>query len=170
MTVLPVVVAALVVVPLVEIYVLLQVGQVLGALPTIALLVAMSVLGGVLLKCEGARTWRALRAALQAGRLPAAEVADGALVVLGGALMLTPGFATDVVGLLCVLPGSRGVLRRMLTAVVARRLGVAGLAGVLAADRPGRRPGARRRPGPGADGTVVDGAVVDRDDGQGRRP
>jgi UPF0716 protein FxsA len=154
----------LVVVPLVEIFLLIQVGQVLGPLPTIALLVLMSVIGGVLLKREGRRTWRAFRAALQAGRLPAAEVADGALVIVGGALLLTPGFATDVVGLLCVLPGSRAALRRLLTGVVARRLGPAGVAGALAADRLGAR---RRRTG-GAGPGVVDGEVLDPRDGTDR--
>lgn len=148
-------VLALVVVPLVEIYVLVQVGQVIGPLPTIALLLLMSVLGAYLLRREGAKTWRAFRAALAAGRMPAREVADGALVILGGALLLTPGFATDLFGLACVLPPTRAVLRKMVTGLVARRLGVAGLVGGLAADR-------LRRPGRG---TVVDGEVVDDGDG-----
>jgi UPF0716 protein FxsA len=115
----------------------------------------VSVVGGLLLRREGARTWRAFRTALSSGRVPAAEVADGALVLLGGALMLTPGFATDVVGLACVLPGSRAVLRRLLTGVVARRLGPAGVVGAVAADRLGRR----RARGAGG-GTVVEGTVV----------
>ena len=159
-------VVALVVVPLVEIYLLVQVGQVLGALPTIALLLALSLLGGYLLRREGARTWRAFRTTLQSGRVPAREVADGALVIFGGALLLTPGFATDALGLVCVLPPSRAVLRRGLTGVVAKRLGVAGVVGGLAADRAGQRA-ARRRP------TVVDGAVVDErppDDAPPRLP
>ena len=153
-------VAALVVVPLVEIYVLIQVGQVIGPLPTIALLVAMSVLGGLLLRREGAKTWRAFRDALHRGRLPAKEVADGALVIVGGALLLTPGFATDLVGLACVLPGSRAVLRRLLTGVVARRLGAPAAAGAFAADRLGapRRAGEQ---GPPRRGSVVEGTVVD---------
>jgi UPF0716 protein FxsA len=173
-----VLVLALVVVPLVEIYLLLQVGSALGVVPTLVLLVTMSVLGGVLLKHEGTRTWRAFRVALQSGRVPATEVADGALVIFGGALLLTPGFATDLVGLLCVIPGSRAVLRRALTVVVARRLGVAGMAGAFAADRISAR---RRRPGtPGwarteqdgtvVDGTVVDGTVVDGGPGEGPAP
>ena len=158
---LPVVVAALVVVPLVEIFVLLQVGQLLGALPTVVLLVVMSVLGGVLLKREGARAWRALQAAMRAGRIPANEVADGALVVFGGALLLTPGFFTDALGLLCVLPGTRTVVRRLLLRLAARRLGVGGAG--LAADvlLGGRRPQAR----PGGGRSVVDGEVVDGPDG-----
>lgn len=160
-------VVALVVVPLVELYVLIQVGQVIGALPTIALLIAMSLLGGYLLRREGTRTWRAFRGALGTGRVPAREVADGALVIFGGALLLTPGFATDLFGLLCVLPPSRAVLRRVLTGFVAKRLGVPGMIGGYAASR-------LRRPGSGGgtvvDGTVVDGEVVDGPDGPGPRP
>jgi UPF0716 protein FxsA len=155
---LPLLVGLLVVVPLVEIYVLVQVGQVLGALPTVLLLVVMSLLGSWLLKREGTRTWRAFRAALQAHRVPAAEVADGALVIFGGALLLTPGFVTDAVGLLCVLPGSRAVVRRVLTGLVARRFGVVGMAGAFAADRY-----AARRPRAGQS-SVVEGEVVDGGD------
>jgi UPF0716 protein FxsA len=146
----PLLVLALVVVPLVEVYVLVQVGRQLGALPTVALLLLMSLLGAYLLRREGAKTWRAFRAALTSGRVPAREVADGALVVFGGALLLTPGFATDFFGLACVLPPSRAVLRRMLTGVVTRRLG-----GTLAP--PGQPSSARSRRG----SRVVDGEVVD---------
>ena len=164
-------VLALVLVPIIEIYVLLQVGQQLGALPTVVLLVSLSLLGAWLLRREGARTWNAFREALARGRLPAAEVADGALVIFGGALLLTPGFATDAVGVLCVLPPTRAVLRRMLTRVVARRLGTAGVLGGLAAEGL-RRPSSRRRPpeaGPARGRSVVDGEVVrDPDDPPGR--
>ncbi len=142
-------VAALIVVPLVELYVLVQVGSLLGIGPTLALLLAMSLLGAYLLRREGARTWRAFRQALQVGRLPAREVADGALVLFGGALLLTPGFATDLFGLACVLPPSRAVLRRLLTGVVTRRLGVALPGG------PTRRGRAPRT------GQVLEGDVVE---------
>ncbi len=151
-------VAALVIVPIVEIYVLLQVGQLLGVLQTVVLLVVMSLLGAYLLRREGARTWRAFRTALASGRLPAAEVADGALVILGGALLLTPGFATDAFGLLCVLPPTRAVLRRLLTRQVARRLTVGTVLGGA------RRSSSRRRPPDG----VVDGEVVRPPDEPGR--
>jgi UPF0716 protein FxsA len=117
-----VLVGVLIVVPLLELYVLIQVGQVIGAPITIALLVLMSLAGAWLLRREGTRTWRAFRAASGAGRVPAREVADGALVLFGGALLLTPGFLTDLLGLLCILPPTRAVLRRSLTGFVARRL------------------------------------------------
>ncbi len=145
------VVVALIVVPLVELYVLIQTGEVIGLVPTLLLLLVMSLLGGYLLRREGSKTWRSLRTALQAGRLPAKEVADGALVILGGALLLTPGFVTDVVGLLCILPPSRAALRRMLTTVVARRLGVGGLVTGFGGGRGAERAGS----------TVLDGEVVD---------
>lgn len=164
----PLIVLALIVVPLVEIYLLIQVGQLIGPLPTVVLLLAMSVLGGYLLTREGSRTWRAFQSALKSGRVPAVEVADGALVILGAALLLTPGFFTDAVGLLCLLPGSRTVLRRMLTGLVARRFGAAGIAGAVAADRLGRP---RSRPEGSYDqavrrgqGEVVDGEVADGPD------
>lgn len=154
------VVLALIVVPLVEIYVLVQVGQVIGPLPTVALLLVMSLLGGYLLRREGAKTWRAFRATVGNGRVPAREVADGALVIFGGALLLTPGFATDALGLVCVLPPSRAILRRLLTGLVAKRLGVAGMVGGLAAEQSRGRP-PRRGSGHADKGEVVEGEVLD---------
>ena len=160
------VVLALIVVPLVELYVIIQVGQQIGTLPTIALLVLMSLLGGYLLRREGTRTWRALRTTLQAGRMPAREVADGALVIFGGALLLTPGFATDAFGLLCILPPTRAALRRLLTGLVARRLGVVGVVGLATeqARRATPPPSWAGREGRVVDGEVLEGEVVDDDD------
>ena len=122
---LPLLVALLVVAPLVELYVLIQVGQVIGGLETIALLVVVSLLGAALLRREGSRTWRAFRTASTSGRLPAREVADGALVLFAGTLLLTPGFVTDVVGLLLLVPPVRAVARRALTRYAVRRVVVA---------------------------------------------
>ena len=143
---------AFVVVPLVEIFALVQVGQVIGAWWTIALLVLDSAVGAWLVRREGVRAWRALRGTLAAGRLPAAEIADGALLLVGGTLLLTPGFVTDALGILLVLPLTRPLFRRTLTAAVARRLVV-----VPTTRRPGAAPWDARRPGP----DVVRGDVVD---------
>jgi UPF0716 protein FxsA len=140
---------AFVVVPLVEISVLIQAGQVIGAWWTIALLVADGLLGSWLIKREGARSWESLNTALANGSMPARELADGALILVGGTLMLTPGFVTDLVGMVLILPFTRPVARRMLTRVVARRLLVVGV------------PPNARRPGPGSEGSVVQGEVVD---------
>jgi len=111
-----------VVVPVVEIWVIVQVGQAIGIVPTLVLLLADAVLGTWLFRREGRKAWTALRDAIAAHRVPAKEVADGALVVLGGAFLLTPGFVTDAVGVLCLLPPTRALLRRALTGVVSRRL------------------------------------------------
>ena len=137
--------AAFIVVPLVEIYVLVQVGQVIGAWWTILLLVVASVLGTWLIRHEGRRAWQALTHALQTGRMPARELADGALILVGGTLMLAPGFVTDAVGVLLILPFTRPVARRLLTRIVSRRL---------------LGPGNVNRPGT-AGGAVIRGEVVD---------
>lgn len=138
---------AFVVLPLVEIYLLIQLGQAIGAAWAILLLVADSVLGAVLVKHEGSRAWQALRTALQSGKMPAREIADGALILVGGTLLLTPGFLTDALGFFFILPFTRPVTRRLLTRVIARRF----LGG------PGA-PGTQQRPGPDS---VVQGEVVD---------
>ena len=103
-----------VLVPIVELFVILQVGEAIGAWWTIALLVAASVLGSVLMRAQGRAVWRRFNEAVRAGRPPAVEVADGALVLLGGALLLTPGFATDALGLALLLPPTRAVVPRVL--------------------------------------------------------
>jgi len=153
-----------VVVPVLEIYVLIQVGQVIGAWWTILLLVADGFLGSWLMKREGGRAWGALRQALEGGRMPARELADGALILIGGTLLLTPGFLSDVVGFFFVLPFTRPVARRGLTRFLTRKfLSGPGMPGYI-----GRPPGAtasdqegvrtRQRPGPDS---VVQGEVVD---------
>ncbi len=136
-----------VVVPLVEIYVIVQLGQVIGAWWTILLLIAAGFLGSYLVRKEGRRTWLALQEALGSGRMPARELADGALVLVGGTLLVTPGFLSDVVGLFCVLPVTRPLARVMLARVIARRMTVAWrprAADFARPDRNDARPAARR--------------------------
>ena len=108
-----------VLVPILELYLVIQVGQAIGALPTVGLLVADSILGSLLLRSQGRATWRRFNEALAAHRPPAREVLDGALVIFGGALLLTPGFATDLLGVLLLVPATRAPFRRLLV----RRLG-----------------------------------------------
>lgn len=135
-------------VPIVEIYVIIQVGQAIGALWTILVLVADSILGSVLMRTQGRAAWRRFNAAIAAGRVPGREVIDGALVIFGGALLLTPGFVTDIFGLLFLLPPTRSVIRGLLVRRFAGRFVVA-------------RPGGSRPPrGAGFD---VDGTATDVD-------
>jgi UPF0716 protein FxsA len=121
----PGLVIALLVVPIAELWVILQVSDRVGVLNTIVLLIFVSVLGGLLLKQQGAATWRRLQTTLQRGEMPTIEAIDGALILLGGALLLTPGFLTDIVGLLLILPPTRaslrGVFRRFVKKSAGRR-------------------------------------------------
>src|SRR5881398_3304005 len=107
-----------IVVPIAELYVILKVGDLIGTLPTIALLVADSLLGSWLLKSQGRTVWQRFQETMQAGRVPHREVFDGVLVIFGGAFLITPGFITDIVGLFLLLPPTRALVRR----AVARRL------------------------------------------------
>jgi UPF0716 protein FxsA len=106
--------ALFVVVPILEIYVIIQVGQAIGALWTIALLIADSILGSLLMKSQGRAAWRRFQLALAEGRPPAREVIDGVLVIFGGAFLLTPGFCSDIFGVLLLAPPTRAVIRRVL--------------------------------------------------------
>src|SRR3954462_6606709 len=137
-----------VVVPVLEIYVLIQVGQVIGAWWTILLLLADGLLGSWLMKREGSRAWKALQQALEGRRMPARELADGALILVGGTLLLTPGFLSDVVGFFFVLPVTRPLARGVLARYLSRKF----LGGP-------RDPGTRQRPG--HQESVVQGEVVD---------
>ncbi len=118
----PVLALAFLVVPVAELAVLIAVGSHIGFLNTFVLLLAMSVMGAWLARREGLGAWRRLQAALVEGRMPTAEVADGAMILLAGALLLTPGFLTDVAGVLLLLPPVRAVARRWLPALLARRV------------------------------------------------
>jgi UPF0716 protein FxsA len=121
------VVLALVVIPLGELWAILAVGDAIGAPATILILLADSVLGALLLRSQGRGAWRRFVEALRAGRPPSRELADGLLILVGGALLLTPGFLTDAVGLMLLIPPTRVLARRTLERGIARRL-TAGLA------------------------------------------
>lgn len=95
------------IVPFIEIYLLLGVGSVIGVLPTIFLVVLTAVLGTWLLKQQGFATYKRFQDSLARGEVPAYEVVEGALILLGGALLLTPGFFTDAIGFVCLIPELR---------------------------------------------------------------
>lgn len=124
----------------VEIAVLIVVGDAIGVLPTIGLLILASVLGGVLLRHEGARTLSALHEAARTRRPPHRELADGVLLAAAGVLIVLPGFVSDALGILCLLPPTRALLRRRL---------------IRAATAPS--------PARFGQGNVVDGEVVDQE-------
>lgn len=102
------------VVPLVEIYVLLQVGHLIGALPTIGLIIVSAVLGSALLRHQGMATLARIRESMDQGRLPAVELVEGAVLLVAGVLLLTPGFVTSSIGLACMVPPVRSTLARWL--------------------------------------------------------
>ncbi len=110
-----------IIVPIAEIYVIIQVGQAIGAIWTILLLIADSIIGARLLSWQGRGAWRRFQEALAAGRVPHNEVLDGALVIVGGAFLLTPGFITDAIGLLLLIPPTRAVIRRAVVRSIRRR-------------------------------------------------
>ncbi len=143
---------AILLVPMLEIAVIVAVGRAIGGWPTFLLLLLESLLGAVIVRREGGRAWSALREALRSGRMPSRQLADAALVLVGGTLLLTPGFVTDAVGFFVILPVTRPVTRRWLEAAVARRLlGPFG-------DWPGGGAPGPRREGPPE---VIPGEVVD---------
>ena len=162
------IVLAFLLLPVLEIFVLIQVGGVIGAWPTVGLLIAETALGAWIVRREGRRAWRALQETARRGVLPDREVADAALVMAGGVLLLVPGFVTDVVGLAFVLPFTRPLVRRVLSAFAARRMRAAeeraatmfppGAAGF---DPFGRGPGPDRVETP--PGPVVRGEVIHDD-------
>jgi len=129
-----------IVVPIAEIYVIIQVGQAIGVLWTILLLIADSIIGARLLSWQGRRAWLRFQEALAEGRVPHREVMDGVLIIVGGAFLLAPGFITDVVGLVLLIPPTRSLVRRALTrAIVARRFRVVRMGG-WSGRQPPRRP------------------------------
>lgn len=100
-----------IVVPFAELAVLIKVGSVIGVVPTLAILILVSVLGATLVKREGVGVWTRFRSRIEAGQVPGKELVDGALILFAGALLLTPGFLTDVLGLLLLLPPFRALIR-----------------------------------------------------------
>ncbi len=103
-----------IVVPIAELALLIQVGQLIGVWWTIGLLLADALLGSWLLRSQGRIAWRRFNEAIVEGRIPHKEVVDGVLVIFGGVLLLTPGFITDIFGALFLFPPTRVLMRRLL--------------------------------------------------------
>jgi UPF0716 protein FxsA len=138
-----------------EVVVLALVARWVGVLWTVLAVVVLSALGAWLLRREGQRTWTALRSALRTGQMPSREIADTILVWVGGALLTLPGFVSDVIGLVFVLPFTRPVARIGLETIVARRLLAAGLSVAPGEAR------VRRTRDRDVEGDVVEGEIVD---------
>ena len=118
-----------IVVPIAEFYVIIQVGEAIGLWPTLALLLADALLGSFLLKHQGRGAWRRFNEALAQRRFPGKEVVDGLLIVVGGTLLLAPGFLTDIVGLILLIPPTRAIVRSLLKRFTIGRFVVVGMAG-----------------------------------------
>ena len=124
-----------IVVPLVELYVIIQVGDAIGAPLTILILAVDSIIGTLLLKSQGRAAWRRFNDTMAAGRIPHREVLDGVMIIFGGAFLITPGFITDIVGILLLLPPTRFVIRKFLVRVLGGRVAFS-VAGAATRRRP----------------------------------
>jgi len=138
-------------VPLLEIYVIIQVDHLIGPWWTILALVAETVVGAWLVRREGRRAWRTLVEQLTQGQAPTKAAVDGAVILLGGVLLLTPGFVTDFFGFLCVLPPTRPLIRRAVIGLVRRRTRAVTSSGPA-------------RGGPGTVHEVIEGHLADPED------
>jgi UPF0716 protein FxsA len=131
-----------IVVPILELWLIIKIGGLIGVVPTLALLLADALLGSLLLRHQGRGAWRRFNQALAERRFPAREVADGLMIAVGGTLLLTPGFITDIFGLFLLIPPTRAIARRLLRGFVSRRFVVVGASGLgeAARNRPASRP------------------------------
>jgi len=136
-------VALFIVIPIVEIWAIIEIGSLIGVWPTVALLIADALLGSLLLRHQGRGAWRRFNQALSERRFPGREVADGLLIAIGGTLLLTPGFVTDIFGAILLIPPTRAIARRMMRGYVTRRFMIVGVPGSTRGPAPG--PGQSRR-------------------------
>ncbi len=143
---------ALIAVPILEIAVFIKAGGYIGLWPTVGVVILTAIIGSALLRHQGMSTLARARENLAAGRVPMAEVFDGLCILVGGALLLTPGFITDAFGFLLLVPPVREILRR--------------LAGRYFVDKAemhvwANAPSSGEGSGPPGDGSVGDGPVID---------
>ena len=155
----PILMVLFLVIPIIEIYLLIQVGGYIGVLPTIALVVLTAVIGASLLKSQGSQTYMRFNQSLNEGRVPANEILEGVALLIGGALLLTPGFFTDLIGFFCLLPFTR---RPVVTFIVNRFNPMASMSGMNAGGF-GQPPSSGSKSGnqPGNQpGNVIEGEVT----------
>jgi UPF0716 protein FxsA len=151
----------LIALPVLEIFVIVQVAHAIGGLWTVLLLLGSAVLGMRLLRLRGAKAYRELREAVEAGRPPARQILDGVLSLTGAALLVPPGFVTSAIGLILLLPLTRFAARWLLLVLVARRWRwVASLGTITTVGRRTTPSGPLPGRGTGRKGAVVDGEVV----------
>lgn len=136
-----------IVVPIAELYVIIQVGELIGLWPTLLLLLLDAVLGSLLLRHQGRGAWRRFNEALAQRRFPGKEVADGVLIVIGGTLLLAPGFITDVFGVFLLIPPTRAIARAILKRFTVARfvmVDTSGLGGAFGRGPSASGPGPRQ--------------------------
>jgi UPF0716 protein FxsA len=156
--------------PILEIYVIVQVAHAIGGWWTLLLLLASAVLGVRLLRWRGSRAWRELQASAEAGRPPGRELLDGALSVIGAALLVPPGFVTTAIGLILLLPPTHFVTRKLLLLAVVRRWRLVGATGAVIwtttsrsgdEDQPYKQSGPLPGEGTGRSGAPGRGEIVE---------
>ena len=151
----PILMTLFLVIPIIEIYLLIQVGGYIGVLPTIALVVLTAVIGASLLRSQGIQTYMRFNQSLGEGRVPANEILEGVALLIGGALLLTPGFFTDLIGFFCLLPITR---RPVVTFIVNRFNPMSGM------NMDGFRPPSSDSSSDPKPGNVYEGKVTHRSD------
>ena len=135
---LPLLLILFIAIPIAELWLIIEIGGAIGILPTLALLIVDSLVGAALARSQSRAAWERFNVALAEGRVPGKEAFDGAMIILGGALLLTPGFLTDVFGLVLLIPPTRALIRGLLSRTVAKRGAVAfRVASFGSARRPG---------------------------------
>ena len=117
----------LVAIPILEVWLLTKVGQQLGLLPTVLILIGEAILGALLMRHEGSRAWKALNDAFTQGKVPTGELADAALILVGGVLLMLPGFLTDFLGFVFLLRWTQPGARKIIAFFVARRVNRLGI-------------------------------------------
>ena len=151
------------VLPIAELYVIIQVGQWIGIWPTLAILLLDGFVGAALARSQGRTAWARFNRALNEGRVPARETFDGAMIIIGGAFLLAPGFITDIIGFALLIPPTRALLRGVFARLAKRRVGIAW---TVASPPRGAGP---RAGGPRPDPSVVERAARLRLRGHGAR-